>query len=551
MINQVSTNADKNAFALLQSNGAVYAVKKPFTGTQKTETEKEKRSNTLGRNIAGISLITGFGVFLLTRIFSKKSGLNIKNFSKFLEDKAAKLSENKKLTSIQNLYLVTLKNAKGLLNKSKTVFMLGTLKDIVFQKVFTLTPTLRKIRDFLTKWFEKVSVRTSNKSYSKTLLEFESMYKDFGKFGNNLPEHQKWLVENKVRKLRTYLGDGFGGHIRDQRFKNFKNNMNGLDEQIWNKTYKDFKGFIKNPKTYEEYLAEQLVAKDKLELANTVSKLKRPISCGLHDHYLEIKGLLNNIDMFIDPTDKESRVLMRNLRTHMDSYKKAWETGENAKNMFPKSDVAKDLKTLNSYISKSGKYDKTTVKSVSDSLNNLNKILRENKKGEIQEIMEIYKKHLSPEDYAKLKKTVNKSLKSLDHSIDLETDKLFDKIRDLQLGSAPHDTLALLSSLGLIGWGLSKADNNDERTSVALKYGIPALAGVITTLWCTMGLIASGPSLLIGLASTIPINKLGEYIDNTRKKYKEKPPALTLPSINLRSPAQMVQTINENGSVQY
>lgn len=548
MINQINfSSADKNVFAPLQSNDVTYAITKPFTDTQKleAENEKEKKSNNLGYNIAAIALMAGFGVFLLTKGFSKKSSFKIDKISKFLEDKAAKLSENKNLTNVQNFYLSTLKSAKSLLNKSKAIFTFATLKDILFQKAFALTPTLKKTRDFLTKWYEKVSVRTTKKSYSKTLIKFESLYGNFAEANRKIPKAQTDILEKKIQNVRTNYFNAFSEDARNQRYIQYKNDMEGIDELVWNKTYKDIKGFIKNPDTYTKFLAEELAAPAKFKLNNTVSKLKNKITISRHDNYIVTKGLVNNIDRFIDPTDRESRILMRNLRTHLESYRKTLEDGVGRG--FPNSDVAKDLKELNSYISQSGKYDKETVKHASESINNLTRVLSEDKQGEIQEIMEIYKQHLSYADYEKLKKSVHKALSSLDHSVDLETDKLFDKVRDLQLGSAPHDTLAILSSFGLIGWGLSKAENSDERTSVALKFGIPALAGILTTIWCTMSLIASGPSLLIGLASTIPINMLGEAIDNMRKKYKEqKTPNLTLPII--QSPSKILQAINENRS---
>lgn len=178
------------------------------------------------------------------------------------------------------------------------------------------------------------------------------------------------------------------------------------------------------------------------------------------------------------------------------------------------------------------------------------KIISEDKKGGIDEIMDIYRQHLKPADYERLQKSVNKSLKTFNKAINLESDKLFDKVRDLQLGSASHDVLAFLASLGLIGWGVSKADTKDEKISVTLKYGIPAISGVIIAMGCTVGLIASGPSLLIGLASTIPIHMIGDAIDNVIKKRQENPKASLLPAIDLKSPIKMIKDIeNSNKSV--
>ena len=150
---------------------------------------------------------------------------------------------------------------------------------------------------------------------------------------------------------------------------------------------------------------------------------------------------------------------------------------------------------------------------------------------DMDEILNIYKDALPEKEFLKIQKQTKASMNSLDKSINIETDKLFDKLRDLEIGSAPTDILSVVTALGVIGWGLNKADNKDERTSVALKYGIPAMGAILTSLYCTVGLISGGTSLIFGLVSGAVISKAGEVIDKSRKDYKEKP--ITLPSFGL------------------
>lgn len=150
-------------------------------------------------------------------------------------------------------------------------------------------------------------------------------------------------------------------------------------------------------------------------------------------------------------------------------------------------------------------------------------------KGEIQEILDVYKELLPEKEFLKLKKAARKSIKTLNKSTNLETDKLFDKVRDLKIGSAPNDFLSILASLGIIGWGLSKAESSEQRLSVALRYGIPALGAIATALYCTVSLVAGGPSIVLGLVSGVVINKIGTIADNARKRYKDK--TLTIKNI--------------------
>ena len=111
-------------------------------------------------------------------------------------------------------------------------------------------------------------------------------------------------------------------------------------------------------------------------------------------------------------------------------------------------------------------------------------------------------------------------LKSLDNSIKTETTNYVDKARDLKLGSAPTDIISILGTVGTVGWFLGKSKDKDDRISSSLKYGIPAIGAIATSLLCTAKLVAGGKSIAIGLVSGWAMSKLGTIIDNTRKKYK-------------------------------
>ena len=149
------------------------------------------------------------------------------------------------------------------------------------------------------------------------------------------------------------------------------------------------------------------------------------------------------------------------------------------------------------------------------------------KEDQLKEILKIYKEVLSEADYKKLEKIVNKAKKSLRKSKDMETNNLYDKLRDLKLGSALTDVLGVVTSLAAVAVGLTKADDKDSRISATLKYGIPAVGSVAVTVLCTVGLVTSGPAFLIGMLSGGAINKAGTFADKKRKQYEEKPPTFS------------------------
>lgn len=529
MINQVgSSNVYKNVYAPLKDDGASFAITEPFTQAQKEEEkqEKEAKVDNLGLKIAAVASIFGFGVFGLNKLLSRRSSFKTFKFLDTWEARAEKYGFFKVWDPVRKL-----------LNKTQVIFNIATIKDSLFKRA-----TPKKVDKVITDAFEKVSIGTSRRAYNKTHAAFESMYAKFDEFNSNLTAEQANEINKHIKNIRAKYAQGFSETARNQRLGQTKKDLSGLFEKLWKQ--------IKHPEFYKKALKGSFVAEEeahqaKIALRSNISKLKEEITNCSKDKHHTTRKLLDGIGMSISTEDKTARDLMKKLWGHLDEYKnKVDGLAYDTINPFPAQNVKKDLIELKDHIAKPNKYyNNDTKEAITEAIKELTDSLHSDKKGEIQEIMDIYKNNLSETDYKKLRKSVNKSLKMFNNAIDLESDKLFDKIRDLSLGSASHDVLAFGLSLAGIGWGISKVDNKDERISVTLKYGIPALFGVAMAIGCTVGLIASGPSLLIGLASTIPVNMIGKAIDNIRKKKEEDPQAKILPKLKFESPLQMIRDI--------
>lgn len=142
-------------------------------------------------------------------------------------------------------------------------------------------------------------------------------------------------------------------------------------------------------------------------------------------------------------------------------------------------------------------------------------------KNEIDTLKSIYKEHLSEKDYRKIEKQIKVFEKSLDKAINTENNLFFDKLRDLKLGSAPTDILTVLGSVVGTGIGLLVAKDKDERISAGLKYGIPVIGGLTTSLALTVSLVSGLKSLGIGFASSLLIGIVGDKIDKQRKEFNK------------------------------
>ncbi len=141
----------------------------------------------------------------------------------------------------------------------------------------------------------------------------------------------------------------------------------------------------------------------------------------------------------------------------------------------------------------------------------------------LSEVLELYRQVLPQKEYARLVSKVKNAMKKLDKAANMEGDRFFDKLRDLTLGSAPTDVISILSSLVGVGVGLSVADNKEERVSATLKYGIPIVGSVATSVAMTVSLVSGIWSMLVGTASGIVMNRVGKGIDkNYQLKQKQK-----------------------------
>ena len=140
----------------------------------------------------------------------------------------------------------------------------------------------------------------------------------------------------------------------------------------------------------------------------------------------------------------------------------------------------------------------------------------------LDEFLELAKENLSPREYKKMVSNTRGIKESLGKASYTESNEYFDKVRDLKLGSAPTDVITMLTSVGTVAIGLSKADSKDERISAALKFGIPVLGSVFSSVLLTISLVSGFKAVAIGTALGLGMSVLGEKVDVARRKYNKQ-----------------------------
>lgn len=526
MINQVSFGniAQSRAFNNFSQPKNGYYINAPFY-----EEEKKKNNHKLGKTIAISALVVGFGTLA---IFS--GGFN-KGVAKFLNKWKLKLEQKMaKGSQFKNFYRFTVGKIDSFLDKSESVNNFTTLKDVFFQRLmwgkdgnraFT-----RKIHEGVTGFFDRMSRKTVNSSYSKTYNKFADLTEYFDSVNKNiLKNHSKDKkyeliidqINTRVLNVNKNLDDGFGINARNNRLKEMQKASDGLFEFFWNASLSDVRNF-KSKNMWQSFIAEDYLIPAKLRLANKTGILRQAITHDIDDNYKATIKALDNIQKFVNPSDMSTNEILTNLRNNLSKYKKLSGADEVTRRNELNKEIIGNLKQLGDNfkeVSSKYSYSQDATNAISSYVAEVEKIISKSSKGELQEILTLYKSILPRNEYLKLKSKVQSAVKSLDKSIDIETVQYFDKARDLKLGSAPTDVLSILGAVGAVGYYLNKAESTDDKYSVSLRYGIPAIGAIATSLYCTARLVSGGKAMLFGLLSGWIMNKAGAVVDDTRKKY--------------------------------
>lgn len=530
MINSVyTTNTVKNSpFSDFKQPKNGYYINTPLdTNTQ--EEIKKKKSHKLGKTITLSALVVGFGTLaIFSGRLNKGATKYLNKWRIALEQKIAKGGK------YQNFYRYALGKTESFLAKTESINNFTTFKDVICQRLMwgkngqrTFT---RRIHEGITKMFTKISRSTVNSSYATTQNKFSKLTEHLATLNEEILRKKPadTAVANTINSLNSriasvnqHLENGFGINARARRLKEVNRATDGLFDYFWNASLSDIKNF-RSKDMWQSYIAETYMLPAKNKLAADTSALRRVISHNISDSYKASSGFVDELQKLVNPTDLATNEILNSIRGSLTKYKKLSGANEATERAKLCKEITQNLKKFTESfrnVAAEQKYDDNALQSVVEFSSKIEKAISNNSKGELEEILTGYKSLLPRDKYLKLKAEIADVVKSLDKSIDIETVQYVDKARDLKLGAAPTDILSILTTVGAVGYYVSKSDNKDERISASLKYGIPAVGAIATSLFCTAKLISGGKAMFLGLASGWVINKIGVFVDDLRKKY--------------------------------
>ncbi len=488
-----------------------------------TPEEARKTNNTklIGISIASATILSAAGIFFLLRGGSKGLSKNFRRLQDFLDTKLqnSKLNSQYNTTTSKTVEYMNRK-IEGALKRFEIINNYRTIKDLLFKNLMFnkyTAPVTGKMYNYFTVLFRRLARRTVVNSYKQTDSKFKSSRILSSTISQNLSKgdlsqnvtingvtrtKSQWLtiIDRKTDELEKLYDGSFSYHKVLNRYRPMKAAMDKLEQ------YFEKKGlfWFWNKRTLTTFIAEDIIAKPKLDLQKQVRNHRKKITYSLKDLYEDSHKKVIDLTRSVDYADYPKITLLKGISQDFKNLKKG--------DSLAGGRLEHHLDSLKKEVQKSqrtGSMDSTTAEKLINGIEELTADYKNFKKGKVDEILDIYKELLSEDEYNVIRKSYAKSVKSLDKSINIETEEFVSKLRDLVLGSAPTDVLSVLAGFATLGYSLGKSDNAQERMSVGVKYGIPALAGIGTSFYFNAKLYAGVKSIAYGALSSIIVGVIG------------------------------------------
>ena len=540
MINSVSVyDNKKNPFGTVSSHNSntdywIRASKPTETPTDEITIndvltpEKARKTHNLeaiGISIA-LAVLATSGVILLIL----KGGP--KGLSKSLEKLKSKYTEKLQNAKLQG---ETSQKTEFILNKinyfaskAEAVNNFTTMKDYAFKRfMYTLGEPTKKIHKKITSLFEKLGQRTVELSYGETASELLHTSNLNSKLLNkinsgNLDEKIKingetltrgqWLEKLKAltQEVRISFDEHFGNEGRKLRLDKMHKSAEELEKDF---NAKGHLWFLSKD-TFKTFVASQKMNSGTIHIQKPIKSVREKISCTKDDIFKEANETITKISSILGFGEK-------NAINSLNTLKNDWKNFAKGGNI-TKEQIIKDINQLQEeFLHSVPSPDKTRINALKD-IEGLKTLIETGKNGKVEDILEIYKALLPETEFNQIKKSYDKTLKTLDKSIKLETEEFVNKLRDLTMGSAPTDILTNLVGIGTLAYYLGKSDDKEQRMGIALKYGFPALTLIGMGLYGNAKLFAGSKALAFGIISSAVVNRIGSAANEILLKHFEK-----------------------------
>ncbi len=117
--------------------------------------------------------------------------------------------------------------------------------------------------------------------------------------------------------------------------------------------------------------------------------------------------------------------------------------------------------------------------------------------------------------YWDLKSEVSRFEKSLAKAVDFESTNLLERLRDLKFGAAPAEVIGAITPFPLILSSVLTAKSDEEKSSIAIKQGIPVAGGMAAWAYASMSKLLNNPkSMGLGLVAGFVFSQIADVIND-------------------------------------
>lgn len=501
------------------------------------EARKTNNAKLIGLSIAGAVVTTAAGIFFVLKGGPKGVSKGFRKLQNHLEYKVqqSKLN-NMSDTPINRFYIYMIGKLDKIKHGSEAINNYTSLKDSAFKKIMYLTKPTRYLHQATTRLFEKIGRQAVVNAYKESSRTF-NLARDMAA-GTSMKAFSRKAGEvveiNGVKKTRIQwlehllkMDDDlakmyekhFGEEIRSSRYLRVKKAAKELEEH-----FKDLKTFWSSD-LVTSFMAEDAISAEKTAIQKLVRGHRKDISYSLKDFHSDTDKMIIQMTHSISHNDIGKINMLRNIRQSIYKY---IQTGTNDSKIRKEIlSCADDFRAEINKAIQSNSIDKEVGSRLVENVTELREMVLNFKPGKVEEMLTLYKKLLPESDYKTVEKFYREGVKNLDKSIKIETDDFISKVRDLSLGSAPTDVLTILGGLVTLGYYLGKSKDNDERVSISLKYGFPAIVGLGVSLYGNAKLYAGTKAMALGIGSSILLGKMGSFMDKKLKEHQQAKKGIT------------------------
>ena len=440
--------------------------------------------------------------------------------------KIGELKQKQNISDAEGRYLAFLQGANKIAFMARgALFNITPLKDALFSKFVRKTCKLDKPCDAITDKFRKLSFSTVKSAYKKSDKDMRAMTDMFEAvnekiaIGENTSPYMPVssvvdILKMNLARIKFSYSTNFSEKCLEQRNENLIECFKGLDKKTYDSIYGKMKTFVTDVDEWTTFVPERLVSRDKARIMSDLAEKKRIITNNPQDNYKVMSQIISKLENSINPDSKDARELLKSLKRLSSDYVSVNGSEEAISRQKLVELMNANLKHASEIVG-NDKYSDSDIKKITSLLRKFGKVINTDNKGLIEEQLSIYRNILPEEEYLKVKKVAQKAIDSFNKAIYTEGFEYTDKARDLAAGSALTDVaIGMALPIGTTAIAMSSADTKQKKRSVALKYGLPLLAGISTTTACTVKLISGGKALALGAAVTVLGNELFERLDN-------------------------------------